>query len=135
MKNTETGGKEAGGLVAAVLNPQEQRDSSWLDIDYFFNSDLEAEDGTAEGKCQKTQNFEDKPAPDGAKDGQAGDGSQDMHHSVNGAEDGPGNGDGVKHSEEDVIADPKIEGFEVDGEGFHSKDGYRAGVGVDAKGW
>ncbi|KAL9628380.1 MAG: hypothetical protein Q9164_007299, partial [Protoblastenia rupestris] len=134
MKNTETGGKEAGGLVAAALNPQEQQNSSWLDIDHFFNSDLEAEDGAAEGKCQETGNFEDKPGPDSAKDGQAGDGSQDMHHSVNRAKDGPGDGDGVKHCGEDVIADPEMEGFEVDGEGFHSKDGHRAGVGVDTEG-
>ncbi|KAL8740110.1 MAG: hypothetical protein Q9190_007154, partial [Brigantiaea leucoxantha] len=28
IKNTVTSGKEAGGLVAAALNPQEQRDSS-----------------------------------------------------------------------------------------------------------
>ncbi|KAI4218381.1 MAG: hypothetical protein L6R36_008984 [Xanthoria steineri] len=134
MKNTETGGKEAEGLVAAALNPQEQRDSSWLDIDHFFNGHLEAEDGAAEGKCQETGNIEDKSRPDGAKDGQAGHGSQYMHHSVNRAEDGPGNGDGVKYSGEDVIADPEMEGLEVDGEGFHGKDGQTAGVGVDAEG-
>lgn len=45
MKNIETDGR-----VATTLNPQEQRDSSWLDIDYFFNSDLEAEDDIVEGK-------------------------------------------------------------------------------------
>lgn len=135
IKNTVTGGKEAGSLVAAALNPQEQRDSSWLDIDHFFNSDLEAEDVAAVCKCQETGDSEDKPEADGAMEGQAGDGSQDMHHSVNGAEDGPGDGDGVKHGGEDVIADPKMEGLEVDGEGFHGKDGHRAGVGVDAEGW
>lgn len=135
MKNTVSGDKEAGGLVAAALNPQEQRDSSWLDIEHFFTSDLEAEDGAAEGKCQETGNFEDKPGPAGAKDGQAGDGSQDMHHSVDGAEDGPGDGDGVKDGGEDVIADPEMEGLELDGEGFHGKDGHKAGVGVDAEGW
>ncbi|KAI4260742.1 MAG: hypothetical protein LQ352_000134 [Teloschistes flavicans] len=134
MKNTVSGDKEAGGLVAAALNPQEQRDSSWLDIEHFFTSDLEAEDGAAEGKCQETGNFEDKPGPAGAKDGQAGDGSQDMHHSVDGAEDGPGDGDGVKDGGEDVIADPEMEGLELDGEGFHGKDGHKAGVGVDAEG-
>lgn len=134
MKNNMTGSKEAGGIVAAALNPQEQRDSSWLDIDRFFNSDLEAEDGAAEGKYQEMGNIEDKPGPDGAKDGQAGDGSQEMHHSVNGAEDGPGDGDGGKHGGEDVIADPEMEGLEVDGGGFHGKDGRRAGVGVDAEG-
>ncbi|KAL8809568.1 MAG: hypothetical protein Q9223_007908 [Gallowayella weberi] len=134
VKNTVTGGKEAGGLVATALNSQEQQDSSWLDIDHFFNSDLDAEDGAAEGKCQKTGNIEDKPGPDGATDGQAGDGSQDMHHSVNGAEDGIGDGDGVKHGGEGVIADPEMEGLEVDGEGFHGKDGHTAGVGCDAEG-
>ncbi|KAI4201553.1 MAG: hypothetical protein LQ350_003168 [Teloschistes chrysophthalmus] len=36
MKNTKTGGKETGRLIAAALNPQEQRDSSWPDIDDFF---------------------------------------------------------------------------------------------------
>ncbi|KAL9026177.1 MAG: hypothetical protein Q9196_005114 [Gyalolechia fulgens] len=134
MKNTETSGKEAGRLVAAALNPQEQPDSSWLDIDHFVNSDLEAEDGAAEGKCQETGNLKDKPGPDSAKNGQAGDGSQDMHHSVNGAEDGPGDGDEVKHGGEDVIADEEMEGPEVDGEGFHSKDGHRTGAGVGAEG-
>ena len=69
MKNTETGGKEAGGLVTAALNIQEQPDSSWLDIDQFFNTDLEAEDGAAEGKCQETGNIKDQPGPDGAKNG------------------------------------------------------------------
>lgn len=68
MKNTETGGKEAGGLVTAALNIQEQPDSSWLDIDQFFNTDLEAEDGAVEGKCQEIGNIKDQPGPDGAKD-------------------------------------------------------------------
>ena len=135
MKNTETGGKVAGGLVAAALNPQEQRDGSWLDIDHFFNSDLEAEDGAAEGKYQETGNIEDKSRPDCAKDGQTGHGSQGMHDSVNGAEDGSGDGDGVMHGGEDVIASPEVEGLEVDGKGFHGKNGQRAGVGVDAEGW
>ena len=134
IKNTKTGGKEAEELAAAALNPQKQRDSSWLDIDHFFNGHLEAEDGAAEGKYQETGNIEDKSRPNRAKDGQAGHGSQYIHHSVNRAKDRPGNGDGVKHSGEDVIADPEIEGLEVDGEGFHSKDGYRAGVSVDAEG-
>ncbi|KAL9580022.1 MAG: hypothetical protein Q9212_004739 [Teloschistes hypoglaucus] len=119
MKNTETGGKEAEGLFTTALNSQEQRDNSWLDIDHFFNSDLEAKDGAAEGKCQETGNFEDKPGPDGAKDGQAGDGSQGMHHSYGG---------------EDAIADPEMEGLEVDIEGFYSMDGHGAGVRVDADG-
>ena len=135
MKNTETGGKEAGWLVAAASDPQEQPDSSWLDIDQFFNTDLEAEDGAAEGKCQDTGNIEDQPGPDGAKDGQAGDGSQDMHHSVDGAEDRPGDGDGVMDGGENIIADPEMEGLEVDGGGFYGKDDRRAGVGVDAEGW
>ena len=131
MKNIVTGGKEAGGLVAAALNPQEQRDSSWLDVDHFFNSDLEAEDVAAVGKCQETGDSEDKPEADGAKDGQAGDGSQDMHHSVIGAEDGPGD----EHGGEDGFTDPAMEGLEVDGQGFYGKDGHRAGFGVDAEGW
>ncbi|KAL8794593.1 MAG: hypothetical protein Q9182_007609 [Xanthomendoza sp. 2 TL-2023] len=112
------------------------QNSSWLDNDHFFNSDLDAEDGAAKGKCQKTGNIEDKPGPDGATDGQAGDGSQDMHHSVNRAEDGigDGDGDGVKHGGEDVIADPEMESLKVDSEGFRGKDGHTAGVGVDAEG-
>ena len=136
-ENTETGGKEAGGLVATAVYPQEQPDSSWLDIDHFFNSDQEAEDGAAEGKYQEMENIEDKPGPDGAKDGPAGDGFQDSHHSVNGAEDGhgDGDGDGLKHGGEGVIADPEMEGLEVDGEWFYSEDGHRAGVGVNAEGW
>ena len=133
MKNTETGGKEARGLVYTAVNPQEQPDSSRLDIDHFFNSDLEAEDGAAEGKYQEMENVEDKPGPNGAKDGPAGDSFQDMHHSVNRAEDG--HGDGLKHGGEDVIADSEMEGLEVDGEWFYSEDGHSAGVGVDAEGW
>ncbi|KAI4222239.1 MAG: hypothetical protein L6R40_008597, partial [Gallowayella cf. fulva] len=125
---------KVGALVAAALNPQEQRDSSWLDIDHFFKGDLEAEDGAAEGKCQETGNIEDQPGPDGAKDGQAGDGSQDVHHDVNEAKYGPGDGDGVKHSGEDVIADPEMEGLEVEAERFYSKEGYRPSVGVDTEG-
>lgn len=34
-----------------------------------------------------------------------------MHHSINGAEDGPGDGDGVKHGGDDVIADPEMKGM------------------------
>ena len=134
MNKTVASGKEAGALVTAALNPQEQRDDSWLDIDHFFNTDLEAEDSAAEGKFQEMGNIEDKPGPDGANDGQAGDGSQDMQHSVNGAEDRPGNGDGLKHSGEDIIAHPEMEGLGAEGEGFHGKDGQRSGVGVDAGG-
>ncbi|KAI4192512.1 MAG: hypothetical protein LQ350_008634 [Teloschistes chrysophthalmus] len=98
MKITVTGGKEAGALVTAALNPQERRDSSWLDIDHFFNSSLEAEDSAAEGKCQEMGKIEDKPRPN--------------------AEDGPGDRDIVKHSGEGTIADPEMEGLEVDREGF-----------------
>ena len=58
-----------------------------------------------------------------------------MHYSINGSEDGPGNWDRVKYGGEDVIADPEMEGLEVDGEGFYYKDGHRAGVGVNAEGW
>ncbi|KAI4192966.1 MAG: hypothetical protein LQ350_008522 [Teloschistes chrysophthalmus] len=134
MKNTKTGGKETERLIAAALNPREQRDSSWPDIDDFFNSDLEAGDGAAEGKCHETGNIEEKPGPDGAKDGQAGDGSEEMYHSVDGAEDQPGDGDRVLDGSEDVITDPEMEGFEMDDGGFYSKDGRRAGVGVDAEG-
>ena len=57
-----------------------------------------------------------------------------MHYSVNRAKDGPGNGDGVKYSGEDIIADPEIEGLKVDGKGFYSKDGQTAGVSVDTEG-
>ncbi|KAL9023570.1 MAG: hypothetical protein Q9196_007121 [Gyalolechia fulgens] len=56
-----------------------------------------------------------------------------MHHSVIGAEDGHGD-DGVKYGGEDIIADPEMEGLEVDGEGFYSKDGHPADVGVDMEG-
>ena len=85
---------------------------------------------------KRVGNIEDKPGPDGAKDGQAGDDSQDMHHSVDGAENGPGDEDGVKHGGEDVIVDPEMEEvLGVDGEGSHGKDGHRGGVGVDAEGW
>ena len=58
-----------------------------------------------------------------------------MHRSINRAEDRPGDGDGVKYGGEDVIADPEMEGLEVDGEGFYGKDGHTAGVGVDTEGW
>ncbi|KAL8634510.1 MAG: hypothetical protein Q9228_007894, partial [Teloschistes exilis] len=57
-----------------------------------------------------------------------------MHHSVDGAEDGPGDGDRVLDGGEDVITDPEMESFEVDDRGFFGKDGRRAGVGVDAEG-
>ncbi|KAI4193559.1 MAG: hypothetical protein LQ350_008259 [Teloschistes chrysophthalmus] len=90
---------------------------SWLDIDHFFHSDLEAEDGAVKDKCQETGDIEGKPGPAGAKDGQVGDGSR-----------------GAKHGGEDVIAYPEMEGFEVDVKRFHNKDGHRAGISVDAEG-
>lgn len=58
-----------------------------------------------------------------------------MHYSVIRAKDRPGDGDGVKYSGKDVIADPEIEGLKVDGEGFYDKGGYRASVGIDTEGW
>ncbi|KAL8831579.1 MAG: hypothetical protein Q9191_000788 [Dirinaria sp. TL-2023a] len=134
MKNTVTGDKEAGGLVTAALNIREQPDSSWLDIGQFFNTDPEAENGAAESKCQETGNIEDQPGPDGIKDGQAGDGCQDMNHSVDGAEDGPRDADGVMDGGEDIIAGPGMKGLEVDGGRFPGKNCRRAGVGVDTEG-
>lgn len=114
MKNTETGGKEAEGLVTAALNIQEQPDSSWLDIDQLLT--LIWRPRTVQLMANaKIGNIKDQPGPDGAKDSQAGDGSQDMHHNIDGAEDGPGDGDGVMDGGEDVIADPEMEGLEVDG--------------------
>ena len=56
-----------------------------------------------------------------------------MHYSVNRAKDRFGNGDGIKYSGEDIIADPELEGLKIDGKGFYSKDGYRAGVSVDTE--
>ncbi|KAL8626088.1 hypothetical protein Q9189_008232, partial [Teloschistes chrysophthalmus] len=112
----------------------ENRDSSWLDIDHFFNSDLEAEYGAAEGKCQETGKIKDKPRPDSTKDGYVGDDSQAIHYSVNRAVDGPGDRDIVKHGGEGTIADPEMEALEVDRQAFQYKDGHRAGFGVDPEG-
>ena len=135
MKNIVTDDKEARGLVAAALNSQEQRDSSWLNIDHFFNSDLKDEDDSAEGKCQETEDIEDKMGPDDAENDQAEDGSQNMHHSVNEAENEFEDGDEIKHDEEDVIADTEMKNLKMNDEEFHDKNDHTAGVGVDEEDW
>lgn len=58
-----------------------------------------------------------------------------MDHIVNGAEDGHVGGGGVEYGGEGIIADPEMDGIEVDGCGSHSKGGHRAGIGGGAKGW
>ena len=112
IKNTVISGEGAEGPVTTALNLQEHQDSSWLNIDHFADSHLEFEDSATEGEYQKMGNI---------KDGQA--------------EDGPGDEGWVEHGGDFVIADPEMDGIEVDGDGSHGKDCYRAGVGGDAEGW
>ncbi len=114
-----TGGEDAGGPVTTALNIRDHQNSSWLDIDHLPDSH---------------PGFEDKSGSDGAKDGGVEDGSQEVDHHVNGAEDGPRDEDVVEYGGEDINADPEMDGIEVDGDGFHSKGGHRAGVGGDAEG-
>lgn len=135
IKNIVTGGKKTGNFIIVALNFQKQRNNNWLNIDHFFNNDLETENCAIEIKCQKTGNIENKPRFDGAKNGQVGKSSQKTHHNVNGIENGPGNGNGVKHGGKDVLADPEMESFEIDGERFNGKNGHKAGVGVDTENW
>ena len=135
MKNTVVGGEDAGGPVTAALNLQEHQDSSWLDINQFPDSHIGFEDGAAEDECQKMGDIEGNLGSDGAKDGQAEDGPQEMGYNVDWDEDGPGNEDGVERGGEDVIADPEMDGIGVDGEGSHGKDDPMVGVGGGAEGW
>lgn len=136
IKSTITNSKDTGGFVAAALNAHEQRDSSWLDIDHFLNSDLEVEDRAAEGKYQEMGNIADKSGSNGAKDSQAQDGSQEVDHNDNGAGDRPGDEDGVEHGEDDVIMDPVMDGIEVNnGNGPQIKDGHSLGVCGNGEGW
>ena len=53
MKNTVIGGESAGGPVVAALNHQEHRDSSWLYIDHFPDSNLGFEDCATEDECKR----------------------------------------------------------------------------------
>lgn len=62
------------------------------------------------------EDIEDRSEYDGAKDGQAEDGSQEMDHSIHKAEGGPENGDGIAHSVEDFLANPLMDDIEVDGD-------------------
>ena len=85
---------------------------------------------------KRVGNIEDKSRSDDVKDGQAEDDSQDMHHSVDEAENGPGDEDEVKHDEEDVIVDSEMKKvLEMNDEESHGKDDHRAGVDVDAEDW
>ena len=107
MKQTVIGGEGTGGPIASALNLQEHQDSGWLNIDHFPDSGLVFENNIAEDKCQKMGNIEDKcqkmgnikdkSGSDGTKDGEAEDGSQKMDYNINGAEDGPGDEDGVEY--------------------------------------
>ena len=133
IESITIGGGSAGGPVAAALH--KHRNSGWLDIDQFSGSDLGLEDSAAEDRCQKMGNIEDKTGSSGAEDGQAGGRSQEVDHSGNGPGDGPGDEDGVEHSEDATIADPGMDGIEMDGDGPHNKGGHRAEVSGDAEGW
>ena len=135
IKNTVTGGGGAEGPVTVALNLQEHQDSSWLDVDQIHDSDLRFEDRAAKDKCQKLGDLENNLRSDGAKDGQAEDGSREIDHHANLAENGPEDEDGVEHGGEDAITDPEMDGIEVYGDGSHSKGGHRAGFGGDAEGW
>ena len=131
VKNTVIGGEDARGPITTALNLQEHQDSSWLDVDQFPDSDLRFED---EDKCQKMGDIEDNLRSDGAKDGQFEDGSREIDHHANLAENWPEDEDGVEHGGEDAITDPEMDGIEVYGDGSHSKGGHRAGFGGDAEG-
>ncbi|KAG8529796.1 uncharacterized protein KY384_005277 [Bacidia gigantensis] len=130
IKKTVTGGRGAEGPVTVALNLQEHQDSSWLDVDQFPDTDLRFEDRAAEDKCQKLGDLEDNLRSDSAKDGQAEDGSREMDHHANRAEDE----DGVEHGREDAITDPEMDGIEVYSDGSQSKGGHRAGVSGDVEG-
>lgn len=130
MKNDVTRSEDAGGPVAAVLN---HRDSSWLDIDRFPDNHLGFEDSAAEEKFQKLGEIEDKSGPDGATDGQAKYGPQEMGYDVDG-DGGHGDGGGVGHGRDDVTADPEMGGIEVDGNGSYSMDGHSARASGDGDG-
>lgn len=134
MENTVNGGEDAGWPVTAALNVQEHQNSSWLDIDHFPDSHPGFEDRAAEDKCQKMGNIEDKSGSDGAKDGEAEDRSQEVDHHVNGAEDGPGDEDGVEYGRDDITTDPEMDGIGLDGDGSDRKDDRRVGLGGDAEG-
>lgn len=131
-RKTVLGGEGAGGDVAPTLNLQ---NSSWLNIDPFPDNSLGFEDSAAEDKYQKIGNIEDKSESHGAKDGQTIGGSQEMDYNVHGAGDGHRSRDGLEHSREDIIADPDVDGVELDGDRSYSKGGHRAGAGGGAEGW
>ena len=133
IKNTVTGGGGAEAPVAVALNLHEHRDSSWLDVGQFPDSDLRFEDRAAKDKCQKLGEIEGSLQSDGAKDGQAKYGSGEIDHHAHVAENGLE--DGAEHGGEDTTTDREIDGIEVYGDGSHSKGGHRAGFGGDAEGW
>lgn len=150
MENTMIGDGGAEGPAAAALNPHEHRGNRWLDFDHFPNGELEAdhssdkagvtegqgtEDNGAEDKCQKTGYIEDKTGPGGAKDCQVEDGSQEVDYKVKGAEDEPGDEDGVDHRGDDVIVDQEMDAIEVDCDRSPSKDGHSVGICGGAEGW
>lgn len=109
------GGDDLGGPVTAALNPNEDRNSSWLNIDRFSDSHLAFEESAAENEYPKMGNIEAKSGSGVAKDDEADDGAQEMDNNVNGAEDGHGVEGGVEHGGKDVIADPKMN---ADAEGW-----------------
>ena len=123
MKNTVIEG--TGGPITATSEPQ---NSSWLGIDQFPDSSHGFEDCGAKDICHVMGNIEDTWRFDGANEGQAEDGFQATYHNVHEAHYGP-------DKEEEVIADPEMNGIEVNTDGSLSKDGHRADVGGDAGGW
>ena len=54
---------------------------------------------------------------------------------IDGDEDGPGDGDRQEYGHEDIIEDLIMEGIEEDGDRSHNKDGYRVGISDNAEGW
>ena len=135
IKNTVTGGGGTEGPVIVALNLQEHQDSSWLDVDQFPDSDLRFEDRAAENNCQKLKDLEDTLQSDDIKDGQAGDGSREIDHHANLAENGSEDEDEIEHDGKDAITDLEMNGIEVYDDESHSRGGYWAGFDGDVEGW
>ena len=126
IENTIFEGEDARGPDVATLNPQECRASGWLDIDDFPDYHWGFEDNIAKGKPQEKEDIQDELGRGRAKDKQAKDGLHEIEHNISGAEDGLGDEDEVGRVKNNGIADLEMDGIDLDGEGFHRRDGYKA---------
>lgn len=132
IENTMMMGEVAGEPVAAALS--QDQESSWLDVDHLFHSDLELKEGMFQDKDQKMGNVKDGLWSGCIKADEAEDRSQGVHRIFDGAEGGSEDEDGLEQGRKSITVDPGISGSEANADVSYGEDGHNVGISGDAEG-